>query len=193
MPTPSWSFTYNMAQTPEANGFTRLIHSPDPIITLVTSGTPANRRIEVNTDGGGDLICLINNVPSFSVANGMTAEALINVAGAGDVGFEARFIGLAISVSIFSGKVRLEIPFSQTTPTYVEAATAANNADILWRTTFDGSNARIYRAGVLVLGPVSMIVKVGEMPQANFMFWFEGGGTGIIKSMNFFIGGPVVP
>lgn len=202
MPTPSWTFSYNMAQTPEQNGFTRLNQSPPmPVINLVTGGNPANRRIEVTTiaanpDQGiqaNDIVFLINNIPNFDVAIGMTAEALLSVSGVGDVGFEARFIGIAISVSIFQDRVRLEAPWLSTVPTYIEAPTLPNDVNVLWRTTFDGADARIYRAGVLALGPVAIPLRVAALPQSNFMFWFENGGTGIIKAMNFFIGGAVVP
>lgn len=202
MPTPNWSYAYQTSQTPEANGFTRLNQTPPmPVVTLVTGGSPAQRRIEVTTipndpDTGqqaNDIVFLINNVPSFDVSRGMTAEAMLNVSGAGDVGFEARFIGVALSVCVFQNRVTLEAPWKPDLPTYFEAATANNNADLLWRTTFDGANAMIYRAGVAVLGPIPIPLRIAALPQANFMFWFEGGGVGIIKQMNFFIGGAVVP
>lgn len=193
MPTPTWSYSYNISQTPEANGFTRINQSlPAPTVLLQMTGTTANRRIQVTSIAGeGDLLFLINDVPSFDAGRGMTAEGLINVSGPGDVGFEARFIHFAASVSIFTDKVRLERPWSQETPSYVEALTPSNNADILWRTTFDGSNVRIYRAGALVLTVPSG--QIAGLPLPSFMFWFEGGGVGIIKSMNFYIGGAVAP
>lgn len=190
MPDPVWSFQYSLTQTPEQQGFSRVFNSGvEPAITLVTGGSPANRRIQVNTDNGGDVSFITSNIPSFNSAVGFTSEALVNVSGAGDAGFEARFVELFCAINIFQDRVYLERGDDS-----VEVATPSNAADILWRLTFDGTNVRVYRAGSLVIGPVApKFFELLDRSFQKFQFWAEGGGTVIFKQMKYYIAGAVVP
>lgn len=190
MADPVWSFQYATTQTPEAQGFTRLFNSGvEPVITLVTGGSPANRRIEVNMANGGDVSFITSNIPAFNAAVGFTAEAVCNVSGSGDAGFEARFTTLYAALQIYQDRVFLDRGENS-----IEVLTAANNADILWRMTFDGTNIRVYRAGVLVIGPVPpRVFAVEDRTFQKFQFWAEGGGTVIFKTMKYYIAGAVAP
>lgn len=187
MPTPNWSFSYAMAQTPEQNGFTRFIHEPTPSVVLTQSGTPSNRRITVDTSGGGDISFLTSNIPSLNSAIGMTAEALCNVSGPGDLGFEGTFLDLDVQLLIYATKVQLITGGGPV----AEVATASNSVDTLWRLTYGNNAINVYRAGALVIGPQVPILYTS--PFQRFQFFVEGGSVGIFKSMNYFLGGPVVP
>src|SRR6266705_5828429 len=179
MADPVWTFTYSMNQTPEGNGFTRVIHAPDPVVTLVTGGAPANRRIEVDTSAGGDISFLISTVPALDDVVGMTAEALCNVSGPGDVGFESTFLTLDVQLIILEPSATLLLVGQPG----ITVATASNNADILWRITYGGAldqNIRVYRAGILTIGPQAPVFQTNPFQQ--FQFFVEGGSVGIFKS-----------
>jgi hypothetical protein len=187
MPDPIWSFTYNVSASPEAQGFTRFIHEPAPTITIQTTGPSANRRVQVNTDAGGDVSFLTSNVPALNSTAGFTAEALMSVNGVGNGGFEATFLDKDVQVLIYQTKAQILL----NTGVAGEVITASNASDTLWRATFDGTHIRLYRAGVLVLGP--LLPTVYTSPYQRFQFWAEGGGTVIVKAMKYFIAGAVVP
>lgn len=187
MPDPNWTVAYNFGNTPEANGFTRFIHPPEPLVTLVTSGSPANRRIEVDTSAGGDISFLTSNVPNLNEAIGMTAEATVHVSGPGDVGFEATFLNFPVAINIFVDRVFLE----RLGEPAIEVLTPSNAADIIWRVTYDGTNIRVYRAGALVIGPVAPVLY--SKPSQQFQFWVESGAVAIYRALKYYLGGAVVP
>lgn len=188
MPDPNWSVQYTTNQTPEQQGFTRKFNSGiEPSIVLVTGGNPSLRRIEVNTDNGGDVAFLTTNVPAFNSTVGFTAEMLVSVVGPGDAGFEATFLDMFVGLNIFQNKAVLE----RLSLGSIEVATPPNNVEVLWRATFDGSMIRIYRAGALVIGPVTPAFS--NPPFQQFQFWAEGGGTVVFKTMKYYIAGAVEP
>lgn len=188
MPDPNWSVQYVTNQSPEQQGFTRRFNSGiEPVITLVTGGNPGQRRIEVNTDNGGDVSFITTNVPAFNSEVGFTAEMLISVNGPGDAGLEATFLDMFVGVNIFQNSVILE----RLGLGAVIVSTPPNNTEILWRTTFDGQFIRVYRAGQLVIGPIAPILH--NSPFQQFQFWAEGGGTVVFKTMKYFIAGAVEP
>ena len=187
MADPVWSAQYNFGSTPEQNGFTRFLYHPNPVITPVTSGPGANRRLEVDTSAGGGVSFLTTSVPAFNAALGMTAEITVNVTGPGDAGFEVTFLEFPIGLNIYTDRATLER--IGTTP--LEAATASNSADIAWRITFDTTNLRVYRAGALVFGPLAPVMY--PKPSQQFQFWVEGGSAAIYRGMKYYIAGAVAP
>lgn len=196
MADPVWTEEYNMGNTPENNGFTRTLQN-SPIITENTTGNPSNRNVEINSDNG-NAIFLTASIPSLSLPPGATLEAEGSVSGSGDGGFELTFLDSAILVNVFEGFVNYSMPSgvdnqgNPVGPIEEEVDTPSNNARLIWRVTIDGDRFwNIYRAGVLVAGPIPahFITK----PFQRVLWWGEGGGIQTFYSMKYYIGGAVAP
>ena len=190
MPDPVWTSSYNYAQSPEQNGFTRTLYN-DPVVTEITSGNPANRRVEINSNNG-DVVFLTSSVPSLDSSVGATAEAVVNVSGAGDAGFELTFLNMGTLIQVLQNSILLS--FCNDFGGYQEFlfSTSPNNVDITIRFTVDGSRqARLYRNTVLIDGPRTIPVCI--KPFQRVLWWGESGGTQIFKGMKYYIGGAVVP
>lgn len=196
MPDPVWTEEYNMGNSPEANGFTRTLQN-SPIITENSIGNPANRNVEINSDNG-NAIFLTSVVPSLIIPPGATLEAEGSVSGSGDGGFELTFLDCAILVNVFENLVNYSMPSgvdNQGNPvSFIEedVSTASNNTRIIWRVTIDMNRIwNIYRAGVLVAGPIS--AHFLTKPFQRILWWGEGGGLQTFYSMKYYIGGAVAP
>lgn len=189
MADPVWTSQYNTAQTPEGNGFSRTLYN-NPTVNIVSSGTPANRRVEIVSNSGA---CVFEtaSVPSIDSSIGVTAESLLSCNGTGDAGFELTFLDRFCGINVFANKIILSLPDGSGGVTEQTFATAANTGDTLIRFTYspDGTG-RIYRAGALVTA-----VALPELakPNQRVLFWGEGGGTQTFKTMKYYLGGPVAP
>jgi hypothetical protein len=181
---PSWSFTYNLASTPEANGFTRTL-SGSPAVTTQTTGPAANRRVEINSTNGS-CVFLTSSVPSLDPNVGATAEATVSVTGAGDAGFELTFLDRHIGIQVYMDKITVTTPDGL--PDH-EFPTVSNATDTVVRLTYspDGT-ARVYRNGVLL---ATLAIPSTPHSFQRVLWWGEGGGVQIVRSLKFFIGGPV--
>lgn len=193
MPDPAWTQNYATNQSPESNGFTRNINR-SPVITEITTGNPANRRVEIDSDNG-DVVFLTSSVPSLDPLVGVTIEADIQTAGPGDAGFELTFLNAAVLVNVYSGSVDISIPRGDDGTGASETTfITADNGDTehIWRYTFDASrNVRLYRDEILVGGPI--LASTVTKPFQRVLWWGEGGGTQIYWGFRYFIGGAVVP
>ena len=199
MPDPAWTEDYNINNSPEENGFTRIL-TGSPTILEQTTGNPNDRRLEITSDNG-EAVFTTSSVPSLDMTVGATLEAVGLVSGVGDAGFELTFLDLAILVNVMENSVNLSIPPGTDAPggagNFVDGqeiviATAPNNVKTTWRVTIDSARDwRVYRDVVLVAGPIAthFIVK----PFQRILFWGEGGGTQSFYDMKYFIGGSVVP
>jgi len=190
MPDPVWTAAYNYGQTPEQNGFTRQLYGT-PSILQQTSGSPANRRVEINSDNG-DAIFLSSGVPALSSVLGATAEAVVRVSGAGQAGFELTFLDRAVLVQIFQS--RIELTLCQNAPPHqvdVPIPTAANTSNITVRLTYDGTNIKVWRNGVLIDGPRPLLQCT--KPFQRVLWWGEAGGVQVFQSMRYYIAGAVEP
>ena len=191
MPDPAWTQQYAFNQTPEANGFTRTLYN-SPVVTEVTSGNPANRRVEIDSTNG-DAVFTTSAVPSLDSSVGATAELQVAVTGAadGDAGVELTFLDRAVLIMVFPDKISIEVAqdagaFSQ------EFATASNGTDTLVRVTFDNTKAlRVYRAGVLLAGPISTTTAV--KPFQRVLWWAESGAIATFKIFRYWLGGAMAP
>jgi len=192
MPDPVWTASYNFAQTPEGNGFTRTLYN-SPVVTLTTSGSPANRKVVVDSTNG-DVVFLTSAVPSLDSGVGATAEFQVAVTGAaeGDAGVELTFLDRAVLVQVYPNKIVTSICNDLIGNQEQTFATASNGTDTLVRITFDATkNLRVYRAGTLVAGPLSTDNCV--KPFQRVLWWAESGAVATFKIFRYYIGGAVVP
>lgn len=187
---PNWSAAYNFANSPEQNGFTRVLYGT-PTVNTVTSGQAANRRIELGTTGG-DCIFLLSSVPSLSLAQGATAEAVVSCSGAGDAGFELTFQGNNAAVQIYTNKITVTVNdgFGE----HVCADGLSNATDTTVRITITQDTqfgtVRVYRNTALV---ATVPMSPSDQPQPRVLFWGESGGTQIFRQMKYYLGGAVAP
>lgn len=188
MPDPVWTAEYDFSSTPEANGFTRVLYNT-PTLTLVTSGSPANRRVEVNSDQGS-VVFVTSSIPSFDDSVGATGEAGLAVSGTGDAGFEMTFLNRAMLIQIFQSSLLVTLAGDTGEQNY-EFVTGDNTANTLWRATYQSGQLRVYRAGVLVAGPLT--VPVAIKPFQRFLWWGEGGGAQVFRKLVYYVGGAVAP
>lgn len=188
---PVWSFQYDGSKLPEANGFTRVLYNT-PGITITTNGPAAGRGVRVDSTAG-DVVFLFSNVPSLSLALGATAELTCAVSGSvnGDCGFQVGFANRAIQIQIYPS--RIVATNGDQSSLWVEVPTADNGAGTIWRFTIDsGANIRIYRNGVLVIGPV-LVPSIISNQNPDFMWWCESGAICNVTTVKFYLGGPVAP
>jgi len=192
MADPNWTAQYNFGQTPEQNGFTRILYG-SPTVNLVTTGHTSNRRIEVNSTAG-DVVFLLSSTPSLNNKTlGATVEAVVAVSGSGDAGFELTFQTNHFGIQIYSDRITVAINDGNE-PTAV-AVGQSNSADTTVRATVtpgEGTDGRlrVYRNGVLV-HTVDLIPS--DQPMPRVLFWAESGGTQVFRAMKFYVGGPVAP
>ena len=188
---PNWTAQFIFSQAPEANGLTRTLYGT-PTVTSITTGSAANRRLIIDS-AGGDCVFTTSQVPSLDSTVGATIEFTIAQTGAGDAGFELTFLNRAFGVEIHETSVTVRI-CQDAAPGEItqSASTALNTTDVLWRLTVDGSSQlRLYRAGTLIIGPVTVPGCV--KPFQRVLFWGEGGGTSVWKKVAYYIGGAVAP
>lgn len=190
MADPVWTAQYNYSQTPETNGFSRTLYKT-PVVTVVTSGPVANRRVEINS-ASGDVVFITSNVPSLDPSIGATAEAVVSVTGPGDAGFELTFLTRALMLQVYATGVGLTVCDDIGGEKHYRVKTAPNNVDTKFRMTLDGSNnVHVYREGSGVIGPVS--AEQCEKPFQRVLWWGESSGTQTFKAMKYYIGGAVAP
>jgi hypothetical protein len=184
---PNWSMLYDFSLTPEANGFTRKTHVGTPTANFITRGNPFTRRIEIDSTSG-DLVFLTSSVPSLHGET--TAEFTVAVNGApeGNAGLELTFLDTAISMMVYPARMQVLLCGNQS----FEVATASNAPETVWRTTLDGSNLRVYRAGVLVFGPVG-VPTCSPYKFQRFLWWVEEGAIVTIRKVAYYIAGAVAP
>ena len=188
MPDPNWTSQYDFSKTPEANGFTRSIHGA-PVLMLATSGAPANRRVEINSDAG-DIVFLTSQVPSLSESLGATAEAVVSVTG-GDAGFQLTFLTCAILVQVHPDKLYVGMP-GDPPGGYVNIdIPIVNSGNVTVRATFSpGRLLRLYRNGVLVGGPYTVPNRSQAYQEVQ---WWGEGGFQVWRFMAYYLGGAVAP
>jgi hypothetical protein len=191
MPDPAWTDEYDMGNLPAVNGFTEQ-DVASPVVTLQTTGNPANRRIEIESSNG-DAIFLTSSVPSLDPTVGVTAEAVLSCTGAGDAGFELTFLNAAVLLMVYENSAEVSWPSGPVVPgNSITVATASNAGDVRWRYLFKPDrNIEVYRDEVLIIGPVP--VSDPDKPFQRVLFWGEGGGTQIFREMMYWIGGAMVP
>lgn len=187
MADPVWSGQYNYAQTPEQNGFTRVLYNA-PVITLVTGGTPASRRVEV-TSNAGDAVFQTTSVPALSVANGATVQIQVQVSGAGDAGYELTFQQLVFQVQVYANRVTVTVPDG--TGEHQVDSNDNSAATVTVRSTVDATGVlRTYRNTVLI---DTRQLPANTQPFQRVLWWGEGGGLQTFRQMAYYTGGPVAP
>lgn len=194
MPQVPWTFQYNYQHDPEWNRFTRIPYG-NPVVNAVTTG---QRRVEVSCPEYKDnIVFLSSDVPALDVALGITAEMMVNVSGPfadGNAGIEATFLPFAIAMQVRPNEVEFYSGGDGTNSVRIIVPTAPNNSDILWRITIDSNRIiNIYRAGILVIGPVVIPSGGQPFPFQRFLWWVENGATATFKQMNYYQGGAVAP
>lgn len=183
MPDPVWSSQYNYGSTPEQNNFTRVQYQT-PVLTLQQTGPGANRRVELNTNGGS-MVFVASSVPNILENVGATAEMICSTNGAGDVGFELRLLQHVFGIRVYVDRIFVDVPGAIT-----EHLTASNAADVTIRITYGAGTMSLYRNGVLVVTrAIPQVINASQ----SFMFWGEEGGTQIFRAMKLYLGGPVAP
>ena len=191
MPDPNWSTQFNFSQTPETNGFTRQVYGT-PVIQEVTSGSQANRRVEINTDAGS-VVWGTTQVPSLDPTIGCTLEYVCNCTGTGNAGIELTFLSRVVAVQVYAAEVRfytVQDGVEPPPPTIV--LTTANSANTTIRVTFDSSNnVRVYRNGTLIIGPQA--VPVAVKPFQRVLWWAEEGGVQTFRTIKVWLGGAMAP
>jgi len=140
---PNWTYVYDLAKTPTANNFTQTFSVNPALVTIVNTGNPANRRVEINSSSG-DAIFITSIIPSLDSVTGATAEFNLAISGPGDGGFELTFLNRAFGINVFQDKVLLDVcGDAQASGVFIEVATPSNTVDTLWRVTWDGANIRL--------------------------------------------------
>lgn len=188
---PNWSTQYSFSQTPEQNGFTRILYG-SPVVTLVTGGQAANRRIELNT-ANGDVVFLLSTTPALNNKTlGATVEVVVAVTGSGNAGYELTFQTNHFGVQVYTDRITVVVNDGNGP---VECAVGLLNIlDTTVRATVTPEGAdgvlRVYRNGLLVY---TKALVPSDQPLPRVLFWGEEGGTQIIRAMKFYIGGPVAP
>lgn len=191
MPDPVWTQQYDMSQTPEANGFTRILQGA-PVVTLTTGGNPANRRVEINSNAG-DVSFVTSSVPALDDAVGVTAEMVARSGTPGNAGFECLFLSRALGVRMYASSIIVDLPGSVpgsgvqvTIPTADNAA-----ADVTLRFTYSAGTFRLYRNVVQIGGDLAAPAFVQAFQRVSW--WGEEGGTQLVRALRYYIGGPVIP
>lgn len=183
MPDPVWTGQYDLTKSPEAKGFARWSQG-DPVVTLVTAGQAANRRVEIQTDAGN--IYIQRAVPSL-VRAGFTLEIEAASVGAGAAGIEVALPELAFSLFVREAAIDVLVCDGQGPRSF---PTASNAAGCRLRVTFDGTVARAYRNGVLVVQGNAPDLP---LPWRYVGFFAEGGGTQAFRAVRWYVGGAVAP
>lgn len=190
MPDPSWTAQYLFNQTPEGNGFTRTLYGT-PVVTEVTSGPPADRRLEIQSDNG-NAVFLTSDVPSLDSSIGATGEIEVAVSGSGDGGFELTLLDTVIAVNIFQTFVEVYSPNPGGTPTYETYSGQDNSPNTKWRVTIDPlKKARLYRNDLEITPIGGLQAHTAPKPFQRVLFWGEGGGLAVYKGMRYYQGGAV--
>lgn len=199
MPDPAWSAEYNMGQTPEQNGFT-LDASSNATITLVTSGNPSLRRIEIDTSGGTQGIYRTTQIPALDEDVGVTVEADVEMSAAasGSAGFELTFLTYAILADVFESVehpdqtvgpgVNINEPGGFDVIAKTDSFTTARKLRMLFH---PNKTVELYFDGTQLIGPTAAMTVV--KPFQRVMFWGEGGGTQIFRGFRYYTGGAVAP
>jgi hypothetical protein len=191
MPDPAWTQQYQFNQSPEGNGFTRRLYRT-PIVTEVTGGNPANRRVEIDSTNG-DAVFITSAVPSLDSSVGATAEMVVNVTGAadGNAGVELSFLDRAVLLMVYPNKIGISAA-QEDGQIEQEVATASNAPDTEVRMTLDASkDLRIYRNDALILGPISTQTKT--KPFQRVLWWGESGALVTFRALRYYLGGAVIP
>ncbi len=197
MPDPSWTMQYLMNQTPEGNGFTRqFCYSQQAIVTEVTGGNPADRRVEIDATAGpqAGVVFATSQVPSLDSSIGITAEMIVNVSGDpnGDAGIELTFLDYALLLCIYPNKLNVYCGGDGQNSINTDVPTPPNNVDTLWRILFYPNHTmEVYRAGILVYGPVLM--PISTMAYQRVLWWAESGALAVFKAFRYYLGGAVIP
>lgn len=185
-----WTQTYNWAQSPEGNSFTRTYYG-SPVVNEVTGGPPSGRKVEIDSTNGS-AVFLTSQVPTLDPTVGTTTEMRVAVTGAGDAGCEMTFLSRVVSLQVFANSVNLYAPQNVGDGVNITVPTASNGAATLFRFTFDpNSQARVYREGVLVIGPVT--IGAVTQPFQRVLWYGEGGGTQTFNVLRYYSGGAVAP
>ena len=186
MADPVWTNQYALNQTPEQNGFTRVLYS-SPVVNAVTTGTPANRRVEI-TSSTGDAVFVLSNVPSLDISNGATIETTLSCSGSGDAGFELTFQTTHFGIQVYQNSVTVVVADGLPEHTI---DTSSNSSDTIIRATVSSDNTlRVYRAGVLV---DTRSMPLDNHPLPRVLWWGEAGGTQIFRALKYYVGGAVAP
>jgi hypothetical protein len=180
---------YMFNQTPENNGFTREFYRDPPltVVNQITGGNPAERRVEIDSRGGGGCVFFTSSVPSLDASVGVTAEVDVSVEGVGDAGFELTFLDYAILLNIYEESIDVNCPGYGNV-----VSTDPNTAITKFRLLFKPSHEiEIYRQGVLILGPdlLPSIVK----PFQRVLWWGEGNSLATFKGLKYWSGGAMPP
>ena len=187
MPDPIWTNQYSFSQTPEQNGFTRILYDA-PLLTIQTTGPTANRRVEINSDAGS-AVFQISNVPSLTTLLGATAEIIAAISGPGNAGIELTFQDRYFGVQVYENRITVAVDDGQ--GPHEVAAGQSNSGNTTIRVTVSPDfTLRVYRAGVLV---DTRALPGTEKPLPRVLFWGEEGGTQIFRTLRYYIGGPVAP
>lgn len=190
MPNPNWTAEYAFNALPEANGFTREVVGA-PVQTIVTSGSPANRRVELQSDQGS-VIFHGAGIPLNEVV-GATMECIVNVTGVGDAGFELTFLERHIGIQIYASRVTVTLPDGQEPH---EILTPSNGSNTTFRATLiriaGVATLNLHRAGAPV--PIgTFIVPAYSHASPRVLFWGEEGGTQIFRALRYWLGGAMAP
>lgn len=182
---PVWTATYNFGNTPENNGFTRQVNGG--VVTTVTGGTPANRRVEINSTNG-EAIFLTSNVPSLNMNVGATVQMTVAVSGTGNAGVELTFLDRAFGIQVYANRITVAILDGNGAQ---EVSALANTGDTIIRATVSPDlTLRVYRNNLLIstktLGPTTQ-------PFQRVLWWGEEGGVQIFRQLAYYIGGAVAP
>ena len=183
MPDPAWTNQYSMNQSPEGNGFSRTLYGT-PVITEVTGGSPANRRVEINSNNGS-VVFITSQVPSLNDDTGATVEMIVDVSGAGNAGFELTFLNRYIGVQIYTNRITIQAGNG-----LQEAATPSNASNVTIRLIYAAGQCSIYRNGSLV-GTYAVAVNANSFQRV--LWWGEEGGTQIFRALRYWVGGAMAP
>lgn len=181
---------YNFANSPAGNGFTEL---PDAsaVVTLVTSGNPSSRRVEI-APNGGNKVFLTTDSPNLDPAVGVTGEIGVAVSSPSEyAGFEVRYLNGVVNWICSANLVEVNIPggfpnadFTGTPVPSQVFDTSDDPPDNTAQTTFrltinSNRDVRLYRNGALLFGTGSptgtLLLPYLQRPSQTFMFWGEGG------------------
>jgi hypothetical protein len=182
-PPGPWT-SYNFGNNPDQNGFTETVVGASTS-NKVIAGNPANRKVEINPQGGQTLF-LTTQSPNLDPAIGVTGEiglAVSNVTPVEYGGFEFRYLNGVVNWVCSHNMVEVHIPQGFTNPDFtgpiinsqtVEVTSLNNTAQTVFRITINGSRAfNFYRAGALLIGPLNL--PFIQKPSQTFMWWGEGG------------------
>jgi len=191
MPTPVWTAQYDFTQTPVQNGFTEFDTGSPSVTTTSTS-------LAVDSSHGDAVFVTVLPAFTFSSSVGMTAEATVAVSGSTvgiyppDAGFEIDFLNQQVQILIQPSAVEISVSEDVIGNVNTTVATASNIAAIAWRVTVDGTGVlKLYRAGILVAGPIQLLTSTTSFER--FLFWGEQGVVVTFTEMNYYNGGAVPP